>query len=736
MSRFGHLMRDTFHRVGHSRRVGHCPVSILCSSMLTGVLRSFFGFFRSQPDDPNRPREHVRYPNSSGWPPHAGFPYGEQFAHGNSFLQPQTVPYGGAAPANGLYTGASPQNHFNGHPYMMSGPPPGFYDPFQPAVRPNYYLQAPPPFPQPFYAPPNYPPPNHPPFSVPEQQQSIPTPQSALQHVPEGPIAQREGVTESSETFFNYPTGSVRREAIAGKEAKRWNYSKWVWRSIGKSAHNGRSAETRACMGVFVCVQCNRVTRPLTQVDSRKKQVAAGCTSTKCSSTEPLQHQSCKARSYHYKISRNNIDYLVWEHEGEHDAHKRPPGGSITQSEQAQLDQQLRRRQTASVHQLRTGDSGPGSVPLADISPALANPRSARYHVSQSQERIGIPSSTSAKGGLAFFQSFSALRKKIDIPFIVDSSLSGPAFISFQTPFMESLIKDAVEAWIVDFAEGPEAGRHGFVTDGDMSFFRHGPLLASCVFSGGFLKWAPVLYTWIEQQDTAHHRTHFRCLFKSVIKYAGARFHRELLLNVMDFSVAQRVAHAEEYADAVISTMQPGFSQLAPEAQALQRKLLVEEAQTAQIGCDIHFMRSTVRVKKNGALVPPELYDTFDSAIRRMLTKNTTREQFAETVTLFKTTFPRLVGWVNWWLRPATASMIFPALSVVDPELADKAPSTTNPIEHQHSLLHHATGTDMDLVQGGDAIFLHVREMEKQYKAIQGIDCESDRLRCEASNCN
>jgi hypothetical protein len=355
--------------------------------------------------------------------------------------------------------------------------------------------------------------------------------------------------------------------------------------------------------------------------------------------------------------------------------------------------------------------------------------------VSQSQARIGIPASTSAKGGLAFFKSFSALRAKLSTPFIVDSSLNGPAYISFQTPFMDSLIKEAVEAWIMDFAEGPEAGRHGFVTDGDMTFFRNGPLLASCVFSGGFAKWAPVLYTWIDQQDTAHHRVHFRRLFHSVIKYAGARFHRELLLNVnatfsqspyfltvvqvMDFSAAQRAAHAEEYADAIIGTM-PAFSQLDRAAQDLQRKLLVEEAQAAQVGCDLHFARSAVRVKKNGALVPPELVDTFDGAIRRMLSKSTTREGFAETVTMLKTTFPRIVGWVNWWLRPAIASMIFPALSVVDPELADKVPSTTNAIEHQHSLLHHATGTDMDLVQGAENIWLHVRELEKQYDAIKG----------------
>ncbi|KAK7008269.1 hypothetical protein R3P38DRAFT_2551988, partial [Favolaschia claudopus] len=492
---------------------------------------------------------------------------------------------------------------------------------------------------------------------------------------------------------------------------------KWVWRSVGKNAYkdHGR-VETRTCVGALICGTCGRVTCPLTQTDSRRRQVSRGCTATTCRSSEPLQQQTCKARTYHFKITRNKVDYLVWEHQGNHDTHQRPPGGSLSQSE---LDEQVHRRQTASVHQLRTGDAGPGSKPLADISATLANPRSARYHVSQSQARLGIASQTSAKGGLAFFKSLSALRNKLTTTFIVDSSLNGPTYISFQTPFMEGLIKGAVEAWLSDFAEGPEAGRHGFVTDGDMTFFRHGPLLASCVFNGSFTKWAPVLYTWIDQQDTNHHRAHFRCLFRSVIKYAGNRFNRELLLNVMDFSGAQRAAHAEEYADAVISTMQPAFSMLDQAAKDVQRELLVQEAQRTQVGCELHFQRSAVRIKKNGALVPLESVDVFDAGIRRMLSKNTSPEDFTNTVNTLKKTFPRIVGWINWWLRPAIASMIFPARSVVDPDLAAQVPSTTNPIEHAHSLLHHATGIDMDMVQGAENIWLHVRELEKQYDAIK-----------------
>lgn len=195
----------------------------------------------------------------------------------------------------------------------------------------------------------------------------------------------------------------------------------------------------------------------------------------------------------------------------------------------------------------------------------------------------------------------------------------------------------------------------------------------------------------------------------------------------MDFSSAQRAAHAEEYADAVITTM-PSFSMLDKEAQDLQRKKLVEEAQATQVGCETHFWRSGIRVKKNGALVPPELVHIFDNRVRQLLSRDTTPEQFTETVNALKIVFPKIVPWINWWLRPAIASMIFPARSVVDPALVAKVPSTTNAIEHQHSLLHHATGTDMDLIPGAENIWLHVRELEKQYEAIKGILCPSSVL--------
>jgi hypothetical protein len=124
------------------------------------------------------------------------------------------------------------------------------------------------------------------------------------------------------------------------------------------------------------------------------------------------------------------------------------------------------------------------------------------------------------------------LNKRLSTPFIIDSSLSGPVYMTFQTPFMDNILQEAVESWLLDLDHGPEASRHGFVVDGDHTFFRQGPLLASCAFSVRTGEWTPILYSWINGQDKAHHRPHFAHIFQSIIKHAGTRFDRKLLLCV------------------------------------------------------------------------------------------------------------------------------------------------------------------------------------------------------------
>jgi inorganic triphosphatase YgiF len=187
----------------------------------------------------------------------------------------------------------------------------------------------------------------------------------------------------------------------------------------------------------------------------------------------------------------------------------------------------------------------------------------------------------------------------------------------------------------------------------------------------------------------------------------------------MDFSASQRSAHAEEFADAVIE-ITPGFQALTKASQEIERNAYLKEAREAEVGCEVHFRRSAKRLKTNGSLIPREHIETFNDLLHTLLSQHSSRQDFDDAINTLRSTFPKINGWLSWWLRPAFASMIFPACSFVDPAVAEQVPSTSNPAKHQHSLLHHAVGVDQDLIPGTKKLFLHVSEVESQYRAIKG----------------
>ncbi|KAK7047011.1 hypothetical protein R3P38DRAFT_3423671 [Favolaschia claudopus] len=616
----------------------------------------------------------------------------------------------------GYYGGLMPQLPYNPAGMQFNQSPNSFQ------LSPNPWAPNLPQMQPGIFRPPDYPPPG---YQGPVLNAPIASAASSSIESPavlQTQTVQHERLSTREDDFdpstFDYPVGYARRECIKGQEPDKWNKTQWVWRSSGPAKHGIHDAELRKCVGVLRCASCGRLTRPLTQTPGREKQIRAGCTSRTCSIEQPLLEDLCDARAFHYKIQHGTSTTLVWEHYGDHASHQRPPRSGLSKFEQDQLDLQVQRRPGATVHALRTGDIVPGSVPLADISPCLANPKAARYAVGKSQARLGIVSQ-SVKGGLASISAIGDLQTRLPTPFIVASSLANPTHITLQTPFMDDIIRECVESWLLDPEQGPTATRHGFVIDGDLSFFQLGTLLATCAFSMTSYEWIPVLYSWINRQDTAHHRPIFAHLFKCVIKHAGSRFQRKLLLSVMDYSGAQRAAQAEEYADAIIS-ISPNFSSLSPQAQLVERQQLVKEAEEAVVGCEVHFWRSADRISNTHSLVPPEMKHVFQEGVYELLSANTTTERFDQVVRDLKSTFPRTKNWFSWWERGPIAAMIFPVKRSVPPELVARVPSTTNPIEHQHSLLHHGVGKDQELAPGIEKLYLHVREMEKKSRAIKG----------------
>lgn len=187
----------------------------------------------------------------------------------------------------------------------------------------------------------------------------------------------------------------------------------------------------------------------------------------------------------------------------------------------------------------------------------------------------------------------------------------------------------------------------------------------------------------------------------------------------MDFSLAQRNAHAEEYADLMTSLI-PSFDRLSPETQSSERKNFVEKAMEAQGGCRTHWQRSVLRVRDTAALVPKSMHPIFDRLTRRLISESTSLSEYHEAWREIRTLFPNLEGWSDWWMKPAPSSMLFPACQRGDRSVRSEVPKTSNPVESRHSLLHRSAGTDFDAIPGIEGIVLNVRELESRYNAIQG----------------
>ncbi|KDR83051.1 hypothetical protein GALMADRAFT_152034 [Galerina marginata CBS 339.88] len=336
--------------------------------------------------------------------------------------------------------------------------------------------------------------------------------QTTTQQIAPAPQSQESKNIDEEST--DWPQGFVHREYPVGTEPPKWNRTKWQWHSNGHTNIDGRRAEVRTCLGVILCSNpaCQRATRPKTNGAARSLQVQEPCSIKTCRSQ--LTAVTCNVKTYHFRTARDGVAYSVWEHNGNH-LHARPPGGTLSLSEQVAVDDQVIRRAGASAHTLRTGDIIPGSVPLAEISSTLANPRAARYQVAQSQARLGITSSVSAKGGSSVLSALAGLREEFKTPFIINSAIHGPTYLMFQTPFMKRLLEESIVNWNTDSGDGPDAARHGMVTDGDHTFFNDGILNVTCIFSTVMSAWVPVLYTWILGQDIEHHRPHFQHINQS-----------------------------------------------------------------------------------------------------------------------------------------------------------------------------------------------------------------------------
>ena len=78
--------------------------------------------------------------------------------------------------------------------------------------------------------------------------------------------------------------------------------------------------------------------------------------------------------------------------------------------------------------------------------------------------------------------------------------------------------------------------------------------------------------------------------------------------------------------------------------------------------CEVHFKRSLTRVRRNGAIVSSEKEMEFYRKILELLNPELSENSFQAVVKELKSEYPKCKKWLEWYLHPERAKLIFPAL--------------------------------------------------------------------------
>jgi hypothetical protein len=195
----------------------------------------------------------------------------------------------------------------------------------------------------------------------------------------------------------NWPEGHHIRKAIHNQLPDNFGHSEWAWRSNGypeKPESVGskmNKAESRRCLGVLQCQDCERLVRPNTKTDDMRAQVARGCPGNKCGGE--LVQITCEARCYLWVVEEGGVRYSIWEHTGSHRSHPHPPVGrkppcsrKVTAKAAGHID--------APGDQTNAKDQIAEPALPRQPTPPLAHPQADSNEAGTSHDHSGTPSRT------------------------------------------------------------------------------------------------------------------------------------------------------------------------------------------------------------------------------------------------------------------------------------------------------------------------------------------------------
>lgn len=467
---------------------------------------------------------------------------------------------------------------------------------------------------------------------------------------------------------------------------KSWHANGWAWESRGKryvEKYHGM-VTFKKCLGVFLCSDpsgsgCVYVLRPRTKGE-HKTQLTEIC--PQCQTV--LRYKDCSIKSFIVDCKETETE--TWLHEGIH-YHPRPTWGHINRRTQNAIRGHILENPRATPTQLQRvrsmAPSGTAQTAI-DINPKYTNRSAIRYEANKILNAGNILSKT-AKSADQFILRIQEIQDN-DADWVKVVSLKRSAeVIVLQSSFMISCLNQMLVS---------TSDQNGYITDAAHGFFEIGLMLVTVGFMPNMLQWMPVMISWIGSNTAECYEIHFKHLMKS-IKKAVPSMTDDQLSNVVDFSEAQ----SKGFKNAFVSFTQDNLLHKLLEGKDItetpdldlgmySRKTLESRAAACLKGCEYHFKKNVIKVKRNTVFVPYEKADEFSHLIDVLLTCDD--ETFGLTLRQILKTFPSTRHWLEWWTDTRVASKLFACKRTMSSVRAEQLPTTSNAVESVHRQIYAA----------------------------------------------
>lgn len=149
---------------------------------------------------------------------------------------------------------------------------------------------------------------------------------------------------------------------------------------------------------------------------------------------------------------------------------------------------------------------------------------------------------------------------------------------------------------------------------------------------------------------------------------------------------------------------------------------LTQAASDLLKGCRQHFDNQITRVARISRIVGPERQSTFRKFARELLRQRTMKELRA-CAAVFIQEFPGAKPWVEWWMRPGHASMLFLVASGMSLKLWESLPATTNSAESMNHKTYRMIGRRNSLFYGMAGLVRMGETFERSYNAARSTFC-------------